>query len=52
LVVLVVVIRYNYMIARRALGADVGLAVGVVIADFIISLGVIGISDALVAYHL
>jgi hypothetical protein len=51
LVILVVVIRYNYMIARRALGADVGLAAGLVVADFAISLLVIGAVDEVVSYH-
>ena len=51
LVILAVVIRYNYMIARRALGADVGLAVGLVVADFAISLLVIGAIDEVVSYH-
>jgi hypothetical protein len=51
LVILVVVIRYNYMIARRALGAEMGLAIGVVIADFAISLLIIGAVDGVVSYH-
>lgn len=51
LVILVVVIRYNYMIARRALGADMGLAIGIIIADFAISLAVISIADTLIAYQ-
>jgi hypothetical protein len=49
LVILVVVIRYNYMIARRALGAEMGLAIGVVIADFAISLLIIGAVDGVVS---
>lgn len=51
LVFLVVVIRYNYMIARRALGADIGLAVGLVVADFAISLLVIGAADEIIPYY-
>jgi hypothetical protein len=51
LVVLVLVIRYNFLIARRALGADVGLAVAIIVADFIISLALIGIADDIVAYR-
>ena len=51
LVVLVIVIRYNYLIARRALGADIGLAVGLIIADLAISLVVVGVADGLVSYQ-
>jgi hypothetical protein len=51
LVILVVVIRYNYMIVRRALGADMGLAIGVVVADFAVSLLIIGAVDEVVTYH-
>lgn len=51
LIILVVVIRFNYLIARRGLGAEAGLAVGVVIADIAISLAIIGFADALVGYR-
>jgi hypothetical protein len=50
LVILVVVIRFNYLIARRALGVDVGFAVGLVVADFAVSLAVVGATDSLVGY--
>ena len=51
LLILVVVIRYNYMIARRALGADIGLAVGVVVADLLISFGVLALVDGMISYR-
>jgi hypothetical protein len=51
LVILVVVVRFNYLIARRALGADVGFAVGIVVADFVISLAIVGAVDSLIAYR-
>ena len=35
---LVVVLRYNYLIARRALDASAGLAIGIVVLDFVVSL--------------
>jgi hypothetical protein len=50
LVILVVVVRFNYLIARRALGVDVFFAVGIVVADFVISLAIVGVVDTLVAY--
>lgn len=50
LVVLVAVIRYNYLIARRALGVDIGFAIGVVIGDFMISLAIVGTADRFVSY--
>ena len=50
LVALIVVIRYYYMITRRALGADVGLAIGIVIADLAISYAIMRVTDALIPY--
>jgi len=51
LAVLVVIVRFNYLIARRALGADIGLAAGLVIADFAISLAIVGAVDAIFGYR-
>jgi hypothetical protein len=38
LAALVVVLRYNYIVARAALGASVGFAIGLVAFDFLLSL--------------
>jgi hypothetical protein len=35
---LIVVLRYNYLIARRALDASLGFAIAIVILDFVVSL--------------
>jgi hypothetical protein len=35
---LIVVLRYNYLIARRGLEASIGFAAGIVVLDFLISL--------------
>lgn len=51
LLILAVVLRYNYMIARRALGADVGMVVGIVVADLAISFGVMALVDGMISYH-
>jgi hypothetical protein len=51
LLILVVIIRYNFIIARRALGADIGLAVGVVVADLAISFALIALVDGVISYH-
>lgn len=51
LVISVVVIYYNYMIARRALVAGTGLAIGVVVADLAFSLIVVGFANAIVPYR-
>jgi hypothetical protein len=51
LVLSVAVIYYNYLIARRALAASTGLAIGVVVAEVAISLLVIGFADAVVSYR-
>ena len=37
LIFLIVQLRYNYLIASRALGVGIGLAVGIVVADFAVS---------------
>jgi hypothetical protein len=42
---LFVVLRYNYLIARRALEAPVGLAIAVVIGDFVLSLAIAAAVD-------
>lgn len=46
-----VVIYYNYLIARRALAAGIGLAIGVVVADLAISLTVVGFANAIAPYR-
>jgi len=50
LTIIVVVVRFDYLIARRALGADVGLAVGVVLADLALGLAIGVAVDAVFAY--
>ncbi len=40
LAVLFVILRYNYLIARRVLQVGVGLAVAIVISDFVLSLAI------------
>jgi hypothetical protein len=52
LVVIVVVVRFDYLIARRALGADIGLAVGVVLADLAIGLAIGVVVDSVLDYGL
>jgi hypothetical protein len=37
-VALIVVLRYNYVIARRSLDATLGFAIGIVVLDFVVSL--------------
>jgi hypothetical protein len=51
LAILVIVVRFNYLIARRALGADVPLAVGMLVADFAVSIAIIGVIDSFLAYR-
>jgi hypothetical protein len=46
---LIVVLRYNYVIARRALEASVGFAIGIVVLDFVVSLTVALSIDGLFA---
>jgi hypothetical protein len=50
LVIIVVVVRFDYLIARRALGADIGLAVGIVLADLAIGLALALVVDSTLAY--
>ena len=50
LAIIVVVIRFDYLIARRALGADVGLAVAVVLADLAIGLAIAVVVDTMIPY--
>jgi hypothetical protein len=38
LAALAVLLRYNFVVARTALGASIGFAVGLVVADFVLSL--------------
>ena len=45
-----VVIRYNFLIARRALGVNIGLAILVVVGDIAISLAIVGTVDRFVNY--
>jgi hypothetical protein len=40
LAILFVILRYNYLIARRVLQVGVPLAIGIVVADFILSLAI------------
>jgi hypothetical protein len=50
LVIIVVVIRFDYLIARRALGADIGLAVAIVLADLAIGLAIAVVIDTILPY--
>ena len=50
IVILIVLIRYNFLIARRALGADVRLATGIVIGDIAISMAIFGTANRIVSY--
>ena len=38
LAALFLVLRYNFIVARRALDAGVGFAIGIVVLDFVVSL--------------
>ena len=40
LAALIIVLRYNYIIARRALGAGIGLAIAIVVFDLLLSLSI------------
>ena len=48
-VALIVVLRYNYVIARRALDTTVGFAIGIVVLDFVVSLTLALALDAVFA---
>jgi hypothetical protein len=50
LLMLIVVIRFNYLIARRALEAPIGLAVAVVVGDLALSLLIVGFADSIFPY--
>jgi hypothetical protein len=44
---LIVIFRYNYLIARRALSVGIGLAIGLVIVDFVLSFAIAAGVDTL-----
>ena len=46
---LIVVLRYTYLIARRALDASLGFAIGIVVLDFVVSLTIALSLDGLFA---
>jgi hypothetical protein len=46
----VVVIRYSYLIARRALGAEIGTAIAIVVSDFALSLAILALFGTLIPY--
>jgi hypothetical protein len=50
LAIIVLVIRFDYLIARRALGADVGLAVAIVLVDLAIGLAIQVAVDGFLPY--
>ena len=50
MVILIVVIRYSYLIARRALGAEIGMAIAIVLSDLSISILIMGLFGALLPY--
>jgi hypothetical protein len=50
LAIIVLVIRFDYLIARRALGADVGLAVAIVLVDLAIGLAMQVAVDGFLPY--
>ena len=47
LITIAVVLRYNFIVARTALGVTIGLAVAVVVSDFLVSLLIANGMDAL-----
>lgn len=47
LVILVIILRYNYLIARRVLGLDTAFAIGLVVADFALSFSIAAFVDGL-----
>jgi hypothetical protein len=47
LIFLIVKLRYDYLIASRTLGAGIGLAVGIVVADFAVSLMIMAIVNGM-----
>jgi hypothetical protein len=48
---LIVVLRYTYLIARRSLDASLGLAIGIVVLDFLVSLVIALSLDGLFAFQ-
>jgi hypothetical protein len=50
LAIMIVIIRYSYLIARRALGAEIGVAVAIIVSDFALSLLIISLFGALIPY--
>jgi hypothetical protein len=50
LAIMIVVIRYSYLIARRALGAEIGVAVAIIVSDFALSLSIISLFGTLIPY--
>ena len=51
LAIMIVIIRYSYLIARRALGAEIGVAVAIIVSDFALSLSIISLFGALIPYQ-
>jgi hypothetical protein len=50
LAIMIVVIRYSYLIVRRALGAEIGVAVAIIVSDVALSLSIISLFGALIPY--
>lgn len=48
LAALIVVLRYNFLIARRALAAGTVFAIGIVVLDLVVSLSIAAFSDSVV----
>jgi hypothetical protein len=48
LAALIAVLRYNFVIARRALAVGTLFAIGVVVADFVVSLSIAAVADSIV----
>ncbi|KAB2876515.1 MAG: hypothetical protein F9K43_01035 [Bauldia sp.] len=47
LAALIVILRYNYLIARRALNAGIAFAIGLVVLDLVVSLSIAAVADSL-----
>lgn len=47
LAALIVILRYNYLIARRALDAGIAFALGLVVLDLVVSLSIAALADSL-----
>jgi len=50
LAALIVVLRYNFLVARRALDCSIGFAVGIVVLDFVLSLALATAVDVLFGF--